>query len=94
MDPTWSAKDNRYEFHNGIKVFDWGKRQIQVHGHVVATLVPIEFHFKDNGDLRNMPSMAIVMIDPAGNRVVGEISLAMFEDVLTKLHEVRDRSAL
>lgn len=49
---------------------------------VVAVLMPIEIHLKENGTIDEKPSLSIIMKDIDGIRVVGEISLKMLNEGL------------
>ena len=65
---------------------DHGKDQIDLtHLHIKAVLMPIEIHFKDDGDINDEPSMVIVMVNPMNRCICGEISLRMFNEAVAEV---------
>jgi hypothetical protein len=54
----------------------------------VIPMLPIEIHHKENGDIDNNPSFAVVMSSPNFPilfNVVGEISLKMLNEALNQI---------
>lgn len=61
-------------------------------GMVESELMPTEFHIKPDGDLDNMPSLAVVLVDIVGRKYVAQISARMMMPAIEKLMEiVRER---
>lgn len=65
--------------------YNHGKNKIQLEGNRFLHAKPIEIHLKEDGDINNEPSFAIVMEHVAFIHItfiVGEISLKMLNEGL------------
>ncbi len=86
-------KDAFKGFDHGTGVID-----LSVHGSKIKEARPIEIHLKKDGDIHNLPSLAIVMRCNDNSLVFGQISLEMLnaglEDIgyeIKKIDEFPDK---
>jgi len=76
------------EEEKAFKTFNHGTdpiRLVSEPGKKIAEGMPTELHLKEDGALNNTPSLAIIIRDIEGNRIVGQISLQMLNDGLNEL---------
>ena len=69
-----------------FKGFNHGKGKIVIDKPVkLIFMKPTEIHLKENGSIKDQPSLAIVMERPMTAAAVGEISLEMFNEGLADI---------
>ena len=69
-----------------FKGFNHRKGQISIDPKYNLTqLKPVEIHLKEDGDLNNEPSFAIIMVRPTNNGAFGQISLKMLNEGLADI---------